>query len=431
MKTVGRTQQNPINKPDPLRTAYEPKMTAPTIPDDYMTLINRDYVYEFASDTYCSLLGKDTGDVINAPAITVWGDEIFYETIKKCLDKCFAGEGAKHEGWMEVPGQGRRYYHLFHRPYTNEQGEVTHAAVALCDLTERKNEEEALRKSQSDFRTVLKHMHFGVYSFDMEGRFTFVNDVVVERTGYPREWFEGKSLLDFVRPEERNEVLKHFEASIRGVSVPPYEFSYYASSGEKFWVQVNPTPIWEKGRIVGVLAVLLDTTKRKEYEEALRESDEKYRMLFEDTREAIFITDRKGRLTDANMSFLQLFGYSKEEATGLNAVDMYVNHGDRDACVRAMNEEGFVKDYTLKLKKKDGTPIDCLLTGSARRDGDAAIAAYQGIVHYRDQTGKERTAVGTLPSETRVRAEYETRTAEGSLRAKRLAKERTHGKKQR
>lgn len=358
------------------------------VPDDYTTLINRNYVYEFASNGYCSILGKARQDVVDAPAVTVWGGEIFDEIIKKCLDKCFAGEKVNYEGWMEFPGRGLRYYQLFHHPYTSEQGEVTHVAVALRDITGIKGEEDALSKSEYYFRAALKSMHFGVYSFDTEGRFTFVNDVVVERTGYSREWFVARSLFEFVRPEERDQVRAHFEDSVRGVPVLPYEFAYYKASGETAWVQVNTTPMWDKGRIVGVLGVLLDITKRKQSEEALVESEAKYRRLFEDSKDAIFITDRRGMLTDANTSFFDLLGYAKQEAIGLDVIDMHVNHDDRDTCVRAMNVNGFIKDYQVKLKKKDGTPMDCLLTGTVRRIDDGAVAGYQGIV--RDESDRKR-----------------------------------------
>jgi PAS domain S-box-containing protein len=397
MKTVNRIQENLSH--DPERSGFLAEMI---IPDDYMTLINRDYVHEFASDIYCSNLGMARQDIVHTPVANVWGCDIFDTIIKKSLDKCFAGERAQYEGWMEIPSLGHRYCHFFTHPYTNEQGKVTHAAVSLRDDTERKIEEEELRKSEAHFRETLKKMHFGVYSFDMEGQFTFVNDVVVERTGYSREWFTGKSLFDFVRPEERDEVLKHFETSIRGVPVPPYEFAYYKASGETSWVQVNTTPMWKKGRIIGVLGVLLDTTKRKEAEEALEESEEKYRRLFEDSGDAIFITNRKGRLTDVNGSFLDLFGYSKEEAIGLDVIETYVNHEDRETCVRVMNENGFAKDYELKLKKKDGTVIDCLLTGTARRVNDGTILSYQGVV--RDESGRKRALEGLLDTEHKLKS---------------------------
>ena len=398
-------------RPDPLQAVRKSSQNtgsqrtgkaAMTIPDDYMTLINRNYVYECATEAYCNTLGKPKHDVIRNPVMNVWGDEIFYEIIKNCLDNCFAGEKVDYEGWMEFPGHGRRYYHVSHHPYTNDQGEVTHAAVALRDISELKLEEEMLRRSESDLKAVLKNVHFGVYSFDTHGRFTFVNDVVVARTGYTREWFMGRSLFDFVLPEDRDEVQKYFDASIQGLPVPPYEFAYYRASGSISWVQVNATPLWEKGSTVGVLCVLLDITKRKKSEQALRESEKKYRGLFEDSRDAIFMTDKKGKLTEANTSFLNLFGYSKETAIGLDVIDMYVNHDDREVCVRAMNENGFVKDYELKLKKEDGTLMDALLTGTARRDGSGAMVSYQGIV--RDESGRKHAEEAFQDSEQKLRS---------------------------
>ena len=372
------------------------------IPDDYMTLINRDYVYEFVSASYCSALGKTKQEITNNTVVNVWGHEIFHEIIKKCLDKCFTGETTQFEGWMEFRGQGRRYYHVFHHPYSNERGDITHAVVSLRDMTERKSEEETLQKSKSYFMEVLKNMHFGVYAFDMEGRFTFVNDVVVERTGYTREWFAGRSLFDFVRPEEAEEVRRHFEISIQGVPVPPYEFAYYRASGDISWVQVNTTPMWEKGRIIGVLGVLLDITKRKRSELALRESEAKHRMLFEDSRDAIFITDRKGRLTDVNLSFLNLFGYTKEEAIGMDVIETYVNWIDRETCTEAIRKKGFVKDFELKLKKKDGTVMDCLFTGNTRYTDDGAILSYQGIV--RDITRLRNVEEALRDSEEKLKS---------------------------
>ncbi len=414
MKSINRLHGSPLKDPERIEPhniagkssknskGQRNSGAAATVPDDYMTLINRDYVYEFASDGYCRALGRTRQEVANNPVSSVWGEEIFYEIIKKCLDRCFAGEPTQYEGWMEFRRQGRKYYRVYHHPYLNEQGAVTHAAVSLQDMTECKAEEEVLQKGRSYLRDVLKNIHFGVYTFDTEGRFTFVNDVVVERTGYPREWFNGKSLFDFVRPEEREEVRRHFEASILGEQVLPYEFAYYKASGKMSWVQVNTTPIWEKGRIAGVLGVLLDITKRRRSEHGWRESEEKYRMLFEDSMDAIFITDWQGKIVDANRSFLHLFGYTKEEAMGMDVIEMYANGSDREICVTAMKEKGYVKDYGLKLKKKDGTIMDCLLTSTARRAESGAIISYQGIV--RDESGKRELEKALNDSESKLRS---------------------------
>lgn len=374
--------------------------TVATIPDDFMTLVNRDLIYQFASDSYCSALGKTRHNVINNSMMNVWGEETFARIIKKCLDRCFAGEEVHQEDWIDVPGQGLRYYHASYYPYFDEKGSITHAVVGLFDNTERKEEEETLKKGEAHFRLVLKHMHFGVFSFDAEGRFTFVNDVVAERTGYPREWFATKSLFDFVRREEREEVKHHFEASLRGAFVPPYEFAYYDASGNLVWVEVNTTPIREGGQVTGVLGVLIDITRRKKADQALKESEEKFRMLFEDSKDAIFIANRKGLLTDVNRSYLELFGYKKEEAVGADVVHAYVSPDDRGECVRAIEEKGFVKDFELRLKKSDGSVMDCILTGTAQRDGYGTIVRYQGII--RDVTEQKRMEQALLDSEQKL-----------------------------
>ena len=115
------------------------------------------------------------------------------------------------------------------------------------------------------------------------------------------------------------------------------------------------------------------------YEQALKENEKKYRTLFEDSLDAIFITDRKGNLTDVNRSFLKLFGYTKEETERLRAIDTYVNKEDCITYVKAVEEQGFVEYLETKLKKKDGTLMVCLLNGTPLRGPDGMINGYQGI----------------------------------------------------
>ena len=120
----------------------------------------------------------------------------------------------------------------------------------------------------------MKNIRYGVFTFDREGRFTFVNDAVVKKSGYPREWFVGKSLFELVPPQQRETVQRHFEASARGEQVSPYEFAYRSATDDVAWVRISTTAIREGGRTVGVLGLLLDITKRMKYEQALRESEE-------------------------------------------------------------------------------------------------------------------------------------------------------------
>lgn len=346
---------------------------------DSMTLISRSYVYEFASEAYCRDHGRSREEIVGNPVAQIWGETSFKKFIKKHLDQCFAGNVVRYENWLDLPGQKARYYRVSYSPYFNANGQITHAVVASQDITDFKKEEESIEKSEAAFKSILKNMHYGVFSFDTEGRFTFVNDVVVNTSGYPREWYTGKSLFDVVRPQERENVREHFKATVRGERVQPYKFSYQKAANDIAWVHISTTAIRKDGRVVGVLGVLLDITKRVKFEQALIESEKKYRTLFEDSRDAIFITDGEGNLTDVNRSFLKLFGYAKEEVKGLRAVDTYVDREDCKAYVKAIEEQGFVENFKVKLKKKDGTVMNCLLNGTPLRGPDDSIQGYQGI----------------------------------------------------
>jgi len=207
-----------------------------------------------------------------------------------------------------------------------------------------------------------------------------VNDVVVKRSGYPREWYKDKSLFDIVRPQQREIVKEHFNATVRGEQVPPYEFSYKRAADDIAWAQIGTTPIKKEGRVVGVLGVIMDITKRAQSEEALKENEKKYRTLFEDSRDGIFITDKTGILTDVNQSFLNLFGYTKEETKKLRAIDTYVNRDECITYIKKVQEQGFVEDLKVKLRKKDETIMVCRVNGTPLRGPDGTIQGYQGIV---------------------------------------------------
>ncbi|RLB03875.1 MAG: hypothetical protein DRG50_09670, partial [Deltaproteobacteria bacterium] len=131
-----------------------------------------------------------------------------------------------------------------------------------------------------------------------------------------------------------------------------------------------------------------EISERRQIEEALRQSEEKFRTLFEDSRDAIYITTREGNFIDANQSALDLFGYTREEMTGVNARQLYVNPKDARRFQKEIEQKGFVRDFEVKLRKKDGTEMDCLFTATVRRANDGSVLAYQGII--RDITERKR-----------------------------------------
>ena len=127
---------------------------------------------------------------------------------------------------------------------------------------------------------------------------------------------------------------------------------------------------------------------RKRAEEALKESEQLYRTLFEGSMDGVYAVRRDGEITDANPSFLEIFGYTREEMIGMDVHELYFNPADRSKFQDEIEKKGSVKDYEVKWRKKDGTGIDGLVTSSVYLGKDGSIAGYLGIA--RDVTLRKR-----------------------------------------
>ena len=132
-----------------------------------------------------------------------------------------------------------------------------------------------------------------------------------------------------------------------------------------------------------------ESAKPKRAEKTIREGEERYHTLFHESRDAIYITSREGKFLDINRALLDLFGYSKEEMIDkLEVRQIYANPSERDTFQQEIEKKGSVRDYEVKFCKKNGTEIDCLLTGTVRRSHEGTIVGYQGII--RDVTEQKR-----------------------------------------
>jgi len=252
----------------------------------------------------------------------------------------------------------------------------------LIDITARRQADDALRASEARYRTLLESVQDGVYVLDVEGRFTFVNDIIVARYGRSREWFLGRDHLEFVSAEDLGRIQSVFEATKRGEKVPPYEVSYQIPSGERAWVEVNAAPLREGDRVVGVLGTTRDISERKRSKEslerlvaerteelrakvgahaaaasALQESEARYRSLFEHAAEGIAIYG-DGEVVAANRALLQLFGYASLEE--FRRVDLFEHTAaEYRSLVEARHgaaQEGarIPQRFDLEILRKDG-----------------------------------------------------------------------------
>ncbi|CAN5695430.1 hypothetical protein BH23GEM10_BH23GEM10_05750 [soil metagenome] len=113
----------------------------------------------------------------------------------------------------------------------------------------------------------------------------------------------------------------------------------------------------------------------------LRESEDKYRTLFEESRDAIYITTADGRFVDVNPAALELFGYDRADLLRINASDLYVDPRDRQRFRDEIDQQGSVREFELALRSRSGDVLDCLLSSMVRRGPAGEFVGYQGIIH--------------------------------------------------
>ena len=131
-----------------------------------------------------------------------------------------------------------------------------------------------------------------------------------------------------------------------------------------------------------------EISEREQREDALRESEERYRDLFHDSGDAVYIRGEGGTFEDINSSMLKMFGYTREEMMQINIETLYADPADRTRFLQTVDSVGSVKDLEVKLRRKDRTEMTCLSTTSVRRSADGQAQGYQGIL--RDITERKR-----------------------------------------
>ncbi|MDD5543407.1 MAG: PAS domain S-box protein [Acidobacteriia bacterium] len=122
--------------------------------------------------------------------------------------------------------------------------------------------------------------------------------------------------------------------------------------------------------------------ERYRSEQLLRAAEEKYRTLFEESKDVVYISTPEGKLTDINAAGVEYFGYgSKEEILKVDvARDLYFNPPDRENVLRVQNAEGYIKDFEIFLKRKDGKKLDALETATVIRNVEGKVVGYRGIL---------------------------------------------------
>ncbi len=316
--------------------------------------------------------------------------EIWHQRAEPCED-CPVIEairtGSPHE--REGTRLDGRIFFMRGYPFRDAKGEIIGAVEVTEEITERKLAEAGLRDSEERYRGLFENSTDFIYTLDLEGSFTEVNRAAERLTGYTKKELVGMNYKDYTPSDDHEKIFDAFNrVFVTGIPLQDFPLEVIIKDGTKKYFETSATILRRGEEIIGFQGSSRDVTARVHTEEALRESEEKYRSLFEQSRDAIVITSERGGFVDANRSGLELFGYTRDEMTKINFQRLYVDPNDGYRFQKEMDQRGFVGDFETRLRKKDGTVMDCLLSVVRQRAQQGAISRYQGVI--RDITDQRR-----------------------------------------
>ena len=161
-----------------------------------------------------------------------------------------------------------------------------------------------------------------------------------------------------------------------GLRQPPYEIECLSRSGRKIWVEVNETPLVENGRTVAIVGSLTDITVRKQVEEELRRSEERYRRLYNDTPVMLHSIDHEGRLVSVSNYWLETLGYTRDEVLGRKTSEFLTEASKRyakEVVLPAFFQTGSCHEVAYQFVKKNGEVLDILLSAIAERNDEGEV----------------------------------------------------------
>ena len=229
---------------------------------------------------------------------------------------------------------------------------------------------------------VLKRLPHGVLIADEKDRIQYVNESAVRIIGLPACELIGRT-TEGIFPISHNGA----ESAIKeGLQKQPdvfiNEFAMLADDVEPVFIKLTTSLIrGNDGSVIARLHIMEDVTNPKRLEDDLKNSENKYRRLFDGSKDMIFIHSKGGIFKDVNQAFVETLGYgSKEELLSLASVErIYVNPIHRRVFQEQIDRFGFVKDFEVSFQKRDDTRLHCLISGNAVRDAEGKIIGYEAI----------------------------------------------------
>ena len=287
--------------------------------------------------------------------------------------------------------------------------EISGRVWSFRDVTEQKQAMKALQQSEERHRLYFENISDVIFSTDPDFNIINISPSVERILGYKPEEMIGKPIQDLnvLDPGSLEKAFSDMMKVLAGERIPLSQYKFISKDGTKKFGEVSAAPLIRKGKVVAMISVARDTTERKRIEEALKQSEEKYRIVLETNPDPVVVYDMEGKVTYFNRAFTNVFGWTLEECFG-KSMDVFVP-GDawpetKMMINKVLSGENFSGIETRRFTK-EGSIIPVSISGAIYmgEDGDpmGSVINLRDISEQKElviqlQQAQKMEAVGTL-----------------------------------
>ncbi len=275
-------------------------------------------------------------------------------------------------------------------PIKVEDGQVAVYGI-YRDITDQKKADEALRKEKNLFQMLFDNLPDKIFFKDSQHRFVRVNRTKAQEQNVTPEEMIGKTDFDYFPKEIAENSLKDDEYILKtGKSIVEKEEVIYEGEGGRRWVAVTKLPRRnELGEIIGTMGIASDITQRKLTEETLKESEERYRSLFNRVPVGLYRTTPSGEILEANDALVELLHYENKEALMKdNAKNQYIDPDARKQWSEKLLKRGTLRNYESQTRCADNQIIWLKENARVVKDEKGDVLYYEGS--FEDITERKR-----------------------------------------
>lgn len=324
---------------------------AKSIPGTGVLLFDRDMRYTLAEGEQLKrqdfsqerLEGRTIWEAFPKEVAEEW--VVFYE--QALAGEHISFERKAHDGWYQIDVL----------PVRDENNEIFAGMVMWQDIADRKRAVDDLLESESRYRNLFENANDIIYVHDLDGNYISINHAGEKVFGYSRDEALQMNMSQIAAPEHFESVRKNLTKKVEGsTKQTAYEVECLRKDGTRVTLEVNSTVIMKDGEPTAVQGIARDVTDRRRADEALKESESRFRDLFENANDLIYTHDLQGYFTSLNRAGERITGYSREEALTMQISQVvapeYVDHAQR---MTMRKLEGEVPtSYELEIIAKGG-----------------------------------------------------------------------------